>query len=82
MSKLNFKLVPVEEKPRRFRQGSIYDPIIDEFLGGKESLVEVSVEGKSAHYLRMQLNKRIQMRGLDEQVKVSVTGEVAYMEKL
>lgn len=81
MSKINFKLVPVDEKPRRFRKGSIYDPIIDEFLGGNESLVEVNVEGKSAHYLRMQLNKRIQLRGLSDQLKVSVTGEVAYMEK-
>lgn len=82
MSKLNFRIEPVEAKPRRFRQGSKYDPIIDEFLKGEERLVEVSVEGKSPHYLRMQLNKRIQLRELGEQLKVSVAGEVAYMEKL
>jgi hypothetical protein len=82
MSKLDFKLEPVEGKPRRFRHGSIYDPIVDGFLKGKESLVEVNVEGKNANYLRMQLNKRIQLRGLSEKVKVSVVEEVTYMEKL
>ena len=82
MSKLSFELKPVEIKPRRFRQGSKYDPILDDFLKGKEGLVEVSAEGKSANYLRMQLNKRILLRGISEEVKVSVVDDVVYMEKL
>ena len=52
MSKMKFQLKPVETKPsRRFKKGSKYDPVIDEFLEGKESLVEVNVKGKTANYL-------------------------------
>lgn len=82
MSEVKFDMTPVKKKPsRRYRKGSKYDPIIDAFLKGENDLVEVSVKGKDANYLRTQLNKRIEARDLADQVKVSVVNNVAYMER-
>ena len=81
MSEVKFDLKPVEEKPsRRYRKGSKYDPVLDRFLNRTAGLVEVSVEGKDANYLRTQLNKRIEARNL-RNVKVSVVNNVCYLEK-
>ena len=82
MSEVKFEMTPVKKKPsRRYRKGSKYDPIIDAFLKGENDLVEVSVKGKDANYLRTQLNKRIEARDLADQVKVSVVNNIAYMER-
>ena len=59
---------------------SKYDPILDTFMTGKDNLVEVSIEGRDAYYLRMQLNKRIKARRL-EGVQVSAVNNICYMEK-
>jgi len=40
------------------------------------------VEGRDANYLRMQLNKRIEARNLEDKLKASVIGNVLYLEKL
>ena len=80
MSVVKFELKPLKKKkPRRYRTGSKYDPILDAFLEGKDSLVEVSVEGKDANYLRMQLNKRIKARKLG--IKVSAVNNVCYLAR-
>jgi hypothetical protein len=80
MSEIKFNLKPVDEKPsRRYRKGSKYDPILDAFTEGTDSLVEVTIKGKDANYLRTQLNKRIEARGLE--VKTSVVNGVLYLEK-
>jgi len=81
MSELRFNLKPVEEKPsRRYRKGSKYDPVLDRFMDRAAKLVEVSMEGKDANYLRTQLNKRIDARNI-RNVKVSVVNDVCYLEK-
>lgn len=81
MSGIRFDLTPITEKPtRRYRKGSKYDPILDSFKDGEEDLVEVSIEGKEANYIRTQLNKRIEARALED-VKVSVINNVVYLEK-
>jgi len=80
MSEVKFDMKPVEKKPsRRFRKGSKYDGIVDAFVEGTDSLVEVTVEGKDANYLRTQLNKRIEAKGL--KLKTSVVNNVLYLEK-
>ena len=82
MSDISFKLKPVDEKPpRKYRKGSKYDPILDAFMEGNANLVQVSIEGKDANYLRTQLNKRIEVRA-QSNIKVSVVNNVAYLEKL
>ena len=81
MSGVRFDLKPITEMPtRRYRKGSKYDPILDSFMEGEANLVEVSIEGREANYIRTQLNKRIEVRALED-VKVSVTNNVVYLEK-
>ena len=81
MSEVEFNLTPITEKPsRRYRKGSKYDPVLDRFMDRAAKLVEVSMEGKDANYLRTQLNKRIEAKRLDG-VKVSVVNNVCYLEK-
>jgi hypothetical protein len=60
MSEVRFNLTPVTEKPsRRYRKGSKYDPILDAFMSGSDSLVTVDMAGKDGNYLRIQLRNRI-----------------------
>ena len=81
MSGVKFDLTPLAEKPtRRYSKGSKYDPVLDAFMDGEEDLVEVSIEGKVANYIRTQLIKRIEVRALED-VKVSVINNVVYLEK-
>jgi isocitrate dehydrogenase kinase/phosphatase len=81
MSELSFNLQPVSEKPsRKYRKGSKYDPLLDAFLSGTNSLVAVTVPDKDANYLRTQLNKRIEARNLPD-IKVSVVNNICYLEK-
>jgi len=81
MSDVKFDMKPVEKKPsRRYRKGSKYDPIVDAFVEGTDKLVEVTVEGKDANYLRTQLNKRIEAKDL--KVRTSVVNGVLYLEKV
>ena len=83
MSEVKFDLSPVEKKPnRRYRKGSKYDPILDEFLNGKNSLVSVEIRGKDANYIRTQLKKRIDARGLSKKIDVSVVNNKSYLEKI
>ena len=81
MSEVKFKLKPRKKKPsRRYRKGSKYDPILDAFMEVTDNLVEVTVEGRDANYMRTQLNKRIEAKGL--KVKTSVVNNVLYLEKV
>ena len=50
------------------------------FMEGEEDLVEVSIEGKGANYIRTQLSNRIEARALGD-LKVSVMNNVVYLEK-
>lgn len=79
---VTFKLEPIKEKPKRkYRKGSKYDPILDQFVDSKEKLAEITVEKKDANYLRTQLDKRIEARKLDKKVKVSVINNKCYLER-
>jgi len=80
MSKISFEMRPVEKKrEKKYHKGSVYDPIIDQFLESGHDLVEISVEGKRASYVVTQLNRRIDTRELD--IVVSSGGDVVYLEK-
>lgn len=82
MSDVKFELKPVDKKPtRKYRKGSKYDPILDNFLNSEYDLVKVEVPGKEANYLRTQLKKRIDAREIEDQVEVSVVNNIAYLEK-
>ena len=83
MSGFSFYLTPVDEIPkRRYRKGSKYDSVIDKFLDGNDRLVTVEVVGRGANYIRTQLKKRIEARGLGDKVEASFIDDKAYLEKL
>lgn len=76
-----FTMKSVKKKPSRsYRKGSMYDPILDAFIKGTDKLVNVTVKGKTANYLRTQLNNRISARKITD-LKVSVVNDVLYLEK-
>lgn len=81
---LGFNLKPVSKKPsRRYRKGSKYDPILEAFKKGDQTLVEVAISGKDANYIRTQLNKRIDAQERKySKIKVSVVNSVCYLEKV
>ncbi|MFP3951978.1 MAG: hypothetical protein ACLFVP_07575 [Candidatus Bathyarchaeia archaeon] len=82
MKKVEYDLIPVNKKPpRKYSKRSKYDPIIDDFLDADEELVKVDVEGKEANYLRTQIKKRIDSRGLDDQIDASVVNGNCYLER-
>lgn len=80
---LSFGLKPVQEKPsRRYRKGSKYDPVLEAFKKGSDSLVTVEIEGKDANYIRTQLNKRIDAQSRKYRgIKVSVVNSMCYLQK-
>lgn len=59
-----------------------YDKIIDQFMESGHSLVEITVENRSAIYVRNFLINRIIERGLEEQVNASRVDEWVYLEKV
>jgi len=80
MSKISFEMRPVEKKrEKKYLKGSIYDPMIDQFLESGHNLVEMRVEGKKASYVVTQLNKRIETRKLD--IVASWAEDAVYLEK-
>ena len=80
MSEIRFEMRPVEKKRvKKYKRGSVYDPIIDQFLESGEELVEISVEGKKPGYVITQLNRRIDTRELD--IIASRGGGFVYLEK-
>ena len=82
MADVSFKLIDVEKKPnRKYRKGSKYDPIIDQFLSSKSRLVKIDLKDKDANYIRTQLKKRIDARDLGDKIEVSVVNNITYVEK-
>jgi hypothetical protein len=80
MSEIKFEMRPVEEKRRKmYHKGSVYDPIIDQFLESGQELVEISIEGKRPGYVVTQLDRRIETRELD--IVASSGGGFVYLEK-
>ncbi|GAG84033.1 unnamed protein product [marine sediment metagenome] len=80
MSEIRFEMRKVEEKREKtYHKGSIYDPIIDQFLESGHDLVEISVEERKASYMVTQLTKRIEKRELD--IVASRGGGFVYLEK-
>lgn len=83
MGGIRFELKPVAEKPKSsFVKRSKYDPIIDRFLSGGYDLVKVEIENKKANYIRGQLLRIIDSRGLKHIMKDSVVNGELYLEKI
>ena len=80
MSKIKFEMRKVDEKREKLSmKGSIYDPMINQFLESEEELVEISVEDKKASYVVTQIQRRIDVRKLE--LDVSHAQNFVYLEK-
>ena len=80
-SSWNQFLMGLKETRERYGKEE-YDKIIDKFMESGHKLVEMTVENRSANYVRNVLNKRISERRLEEQVKASYVDEWIYLEKV
>jgi hypothetical protein len=81
MSEIKFTMREVKEKrEKKIKRGSIYDPMIDQFLEAGHDLVEIEVEGKKPDYVAGMLKKRIRARGLE--IKATAVSDVVYLEKV
>ena len=82
MSEIRFEMRPVEKKRKKLSiRGSKYDPMIDQFVAGEEELVEIIVEDRKASYVAGQLNKRIALRELGNEMEASAAQDFVYLEK-
>ena len=82
MSEIRFEMRPVEKKRKKLvGKKSKYDPIIDQFIAGGEKLVEITVEDKKANYVASQLNKRLGLRELENEIEASAAQDFVYLEK-
>lgn len=84
MPDIPFSITPVDEKPKRKhyrpRGSGKYVKILDTFLESEHKLVRVEDTGKDAHYLRVQLKRVCDQRGLDS-VQLTVRNKELYLEK-
>ena len=83
MPDIKFDFKPLKGVPtRKYTKKSKYDPILDRFLDSSDRLWQVNVQNVDANYLRTQLNKRIKVRSLEEDIKVFVVNDIVHLEKL
>ena len=84
MPDVRFSMTPVDKKPLKKRGrpkgSSKYAPILDAFLESEHRLVRVEDTGLNGYYLRVQLKKMCDQRGLDS-VKLTVVNNELYLEK-
>jgi hypothetical protein len=84
MPDVRFSMTPVDKKPvtKRGRPNGLgkYAPILDAFLESEHRLVRVEDTGLNGYYLRVQLKKVCDQRGLDS-VKLTVVNNELYLEK-
>jgi len=80
-SSWNQFLIGLKETRERYGKEE-YDKLIDQFMEPGHKLVEITVENRKANYVRNILRKRINERGLEEQVRASYVDDWVYLEKV
>jgi len=81
MSDIRFTIDPVDKKPQKpTNKGkpSKYAPIIDAFLKSGHKLVRVDNTGLDGNYLRQQLIRVVNKKGI-KSIKVSVRNNEVYL---
>lgn len=78
---VDYRLVR-EDISQKTTHGSMYDPIIDDFLEMNTKQVKVEVKDKEPKYVRVQLYRRLKDRSLLDRAKPSIIGGKCYLERL
>ena len=69
------------KETRRYSKG-MYDEMLDKFIDSGHKLVEIAVENRGTAYVKSMLKKKIEERGLMDQVEASRVDEWIYLEKI
>ena len=69
------------KETRIYRKGQ-YDEMLDEFMESGHKLVEITVENRGTTYVKHMLKKKIEERGIMDQVEASRVDEWIYLEKI
>ena len=69
------------KEPRRYSKGE-YDEMLDKFIESGHKLVEIAVENRGITYVKHMLKKKIEERGITDQVEASRVDEWIYLEKV
>jgi len=69
------------KETKRYSRGQ-YDEMLDKFMESGHKLVEITVENRGATYFKHMLKKKIEERGIMDQVKTSRVDEWVYLEKV
>jgi len=69
------------KETRRYSKGK-YDEMLDEFMESGHKLVEIAVENRDTIYVKNMLKKKIEKRGITDQVEASRVDEWIYLEKV
>ncbi|GAG76118.1 unnamed protein product, partial [marine sediment metagenome] len=65
---------------RRYSRGK-YDEMLDKFIESGHKLVEIKVENRGTAYVKQMLKRKIEERGIMDQVEASRVDEWIYLEK-
>jgi len=68
------------KETRRYSLGE-YDEMLDKFIESGDKLVEIAVENRGTAYVKHVLKKKIEERGITDQVEASRVDEWIYLEK-
>jgi len=69
------------KETRRYSKGQ-YDEMLDNFMESGHKLVEIEIENRGVSYVKNMLKKKIEERGLMDQVETSRVDEWIYLEKV
>ena len=69
------------KETRRYSKGK-YDEMLDNFMESGHKLVEIEIENRDISYVKNQLKKKIEERGIMDQVETSRVDEWIYLEKV
>ena len=69
-------------KETRIYSKGKYDEMIDEFMESEHKLVEITVENRGTTYVKHMLKKKIEERGIIDQINISRVDEWIYLEKI
>ena len=69
------------KETRRYSRGD-YDEMLDKFIESGDKLVEITVENRGTTYVKQMLKRKIEERGITDQVEASRVDEWIYLEKI
>jgi hypothetical protein len=83
--KTRFEYEPLDSLPsgyRKYSKGSIYDPVLNEFLESPHKIWKINMGEISSDNMSQNFRNRIKKRGLSSKVEVVVIRKIVYLQKI